>query len=65
MMCLRDGPLPGFKKERERVYSECKGITFFLTAKENANKFQKTVNFLWDSGQFSYFCSVKRGNLSL
>lgn len=28
MMRLRDGTLPGFKKERERVYSGCKGITF-------------------------------------
>lgn len=36
MMCLRDGPLPGFKKERERVYSECKVKTFLLTTKENA-----------------------------
>lgn len=46
MMCLRDRTLPGFKKERERVYSECKGITFFITTKENAKKNKKKDHFL-------------------
>lgn len=46
MMCLRDRTLPGFKKERERVYSECKGITFLLMTKEKAKKFQKKLIFL-------------------
>ncbi len=50
MMCLRDRTLPGFKKERERVYSECKGKTFLKITKENHKKKQKKVQFLSFSG---------------
>ena len=59
MMRLRDGTLPGFKKERERVYSECKGITFLLTTKENGKKKQKITQILSFFSVFAYFCGIK------
>lgn len=52
MMCLHDRTLPGFKKERERVYSECKGKTFLLSTKENCKKNEKIVAF---SSFFAFF----------